>query len=102
MQGTDFGIQVGDLALGQRARRIAGFRAAVGQVQQHVDLGQTKAEFLGVLDEPHSADDLRPIVAIPAARARWIGQQATSLVVPQRLCVHPGLAGHLHCAHSRR
>jgi hypothetical protein len=87
---------------GQHAGTVAAARAAVGECEQVLDLGQGEAEFLGAFDEPQHRHRRGRVVAVSGRRPRWRGEQAASFVVAQRLSVYPGSIGHLARSHHPR
>jgi len=80
-----------------RCSTSASFRSAPvpGGVEQLGDLVQGEPEPLRGPDHPEHGDRLVRVEPMPTEAALRLRQQSATLVVPQRLPVHPGRSGDL-------
>jgi hypothetical protein len=69
-------FDVGQVLLDQRGDVLAWGLAAVAQGEDGADLREGEAGALGVVDEGESGAGVRGLVAVAAARAGRVGQQA--------------------------
>src|SRR5438067_5829752 len=95
-------IDVGDLGLGGRSYLLARNQRIVSEPQKLLHFIELEAQFLRALDEADAPDRIGRILAIPGRASRWLVDQATALVEPQRLDVDAGEDRHFANAESLR
>ena len=93
-------LKVGSSGLGQRPSRVAALWAARVEVKQFLDLVEGEPEFLCPLDELQQLYGHAGVVAVAAGSPRWRLQEATTLVVAQRLGIHLRSLGQLAGSHD--